>query len=1325
MIFGKYQLLELLGRGGMAEVYKAKSYGVEGFEKLLVIKRILPALTDNARFVDMFINEAKIAVSLNHANIVQVFDLGKVGDSYFIAMEFVQGMDFSTMLRMSARGGHRLSPALAAFIGSEAAKGLDYAHRRRDQNLEPLNIIHRDISPHNILLSYEGEVKITDFGIAKAKTTLDQEEPGVVKGKYAYMAPEQARDKAHDRRVDIFSLGVVLYEALAGANPLRGGQAADVLKRVESKSYPAICDTPGGRDVPSDLTDIVAKCMEPNPGKRFSDAGELYEALISFLYTTGTRVGAHMLSSYLEHLKGEHGLDAGTDKGEAHLIAAFGGGTSASASAVAVAVDDDDGDITSVQVPTSVAADESGTTSARSLAAELRDVTVLAAEIVGPAVPARVIERFRSIVQQGGGLVVEERNDLLVCLFGVEVADGRDTQDAIKTGLKLQRGALMEQTGSAPFQIGVGVHPDKIVLMAGNGPREDDTYFRAVSAARSLAKRATGWVVTSEAGRQLTSDSFNFEEVTTTGVGGADLTVCKVVGRRSVAETYGPLFGRREELRSIGEILALVKRGSGRILALVGEAGTGKTRIVHEMQRRLVHGEHEVGWYEAACVPWRNVTPFAAVAAMFRSILGVGDIEPETELRHQVERLRELGLIPEEVEAVAVLLGVGMPHDVGPEERGRQLRSALIRAASSLAADKMSIFFWDDLNYIDKESSDILHHLARSIPHVSLLLTVAFRPGLEHGWRGSPIYTEIGLTPLSESDSKRLAISRMRARKVPGDLLMDIALKSDGNPLYIEEYVKALLANGVITVRGAAVSYHQDAAISDLPKTLRGLVGARIKRLPVEQRGLLQRAAVVGQRFNAELLARVTGIDLADLRAILVGLKDVGLLTRISASEFAFSSDLVRDVVYDGIIFSDRREIHGAVAKAIEEMFGDRLDEFVERLAVHYREGGERNKAVDYLIRAGDKVATDYSHKAALDYYLKAQELLYNVSRPDLQRILSLYLPIGELCVKADLVPLGLQKMQLAEELGEEQGAKRELVQIMRITAELHARVARFMESQQYFQRAIELADEIGEPDLRCGVRATAGQVYTRIGDLKKALPFLREAVLLCGAAGNRNLQITCMSQIAKAEANSGELETALATIGEAEKLVVEATDPGTRCEFERCHAQVHYMRRDLEKSVAHSMKALEIAKEYGLRDQIAANAHNIGDDHVAMGDYKKAFTYLRFSQEVAEEIGSDILINLNNIFLAFIDALKFGSNEGLSQLEKALSLANERNTVWDQIQVHYFLGRIHFERKQYAEARTHLEHSIRIGRAADNKIYDAQAVDLLEQIDETDGGRD
>ncbi|HEX2676396.1 MAG TPA: serine/threonine-protein kinase, partial [Polyangiales bacterium] len=321
VLYGKYQLLEQLARGGMAEVYKAKAHGVEGFEKILVIKRILPELSQNPRFVEMFINEAKIAVTLSHANIVQVFDLGQAQGSYFIAMEFVAGMDLATTLKRAHRSQRRLTPELAVYIVSELAKGLDYAHRRKDAERNPLNIVHRDVSPQNVLLSYEGEVKLTDFGIAKARTLAQSvTDVGVVKGKYAYMAPEQIVGKPLDARADIFSAGVLLYEALAGVNPFQASSNYDTLQRIRTGDVTPIENLVG--DVPEEVVRVLRTAMAHDPEKRYPSAGHLYEDLIQYLYSAGRRFGARDLADFLGHLRAGTGPDEGRAAGEG-LKAAF------------------------------------------------------------------------------------------------------------------------------------------------------------------------------------------------------------------------------------------------------------------------------------------------------------------------------------------------------------------------------------------------------------------------------------------------------------------------------------------------------------------------------------------------------------------------------------------------------------------------------------------------------------------------------------------------------------------------------------------------------------------------------------------------------------------------------------------------------------------------------------------------------------------------------------------------------------------------------------------------------------------------------------------
>ena len=234
--FGQYEILERIASGGMAELYKAKRTGVEGFQKIVAIKKILPHLADDEAFVTMFADEAKLAAQLNHPNIIHIYDLGKIqAGGYFIAMEYVDGRDLQTIQQSGRALGIPLPVPLAVYVASKVASALDYAHRRRDAEGHELNIVHRDVSPQNILISYEGDIKLCDFGIAKAASKASKTQSGALKGKIQYMSPEQAWGKPIDRRSDLFSLGVVLHELLTGERLFGGDTDINVLEKVRER----------------------------------------------------------------------------------------------------------------------------------------------------------------------------------------------------------------------------------------------------------------------------------------------------------------------------------------------------------------------------------------------------------------------------------------------------------------------------------------------------------------------------------------------------------------------------------------------------------------------------------------------------------------------------------------------------------------------------------------------------------------------------------------------------------------------------------------------------------------------------------------------------------------------------------------------------------------------------------------------------------------------------------------------------------------------------------------------------------------------------------
>ena len=296
--FGKYYLLERINVGGMAEVFKAKTFGVEGFERLLAVKRILPNIAEDEEFITMFIDEAKIAVQLQHANIAQIFDLGKVDDAFFIALEYVHGRDLRSIFDRMRSRGEAVPIAMACHMVMQVTEGLDYAHNKRDGQGRELHLVHRDISPQNVLIGYEGEVKLIDFGIAKAAGKASKTQAGILKGKFGYMSPEQVRGLPIDRRSDIFAVGIVLYELLTGERLFVGESDFSTLEKV--RNVEIMPPSSYNKKIPPELEKLVLKALARDPEDRYGNAIDLHDDLQSFLYSIGEFYSRKDLAAWMK-----------------------------------------------------------------------------------------------------------------------------------------------------------------------------------------------------------------------------------------------------------------------------------------------------------------------------------------------------------------------------------------------------------------------------------------------------------------------------------------------------------------------------------------------------------------------------------------------------------------------------------------------------------------------------------------------------------------------------------------------------------------------------------------------------------------------------------------------------------------------------------------------------------------------------------------------------------------------------------------------------------------------------------------------------------------
>lgn len=301
--YGKYYLLDRINVGGMAEVFKAKAYGVEGFEKLVAIKRILPNIAEDEEFITMFIDEAKIAVQLNHANIAQIFDLGKIEDTYFIALEYVYGKDLRAIFERLRKRGEIMPIPVACYVITQVCEGLDYAHRKKDSMGRDLHIVHRDVSPQNILVAYEGDVKVIDFGIAKAANKASKTQAGILKGKFGYMSPEQVRGLPLDRRSDIFSLGIIFYEILTGERLFVGESDFSTLEKV--RNVEIMPPTAYNRNIPESLEKIILKALAKDADDRYQFASEMAEDIQRFMISQGTLFTRKDLGNFMKTLFAE------------------------------------------------------------------------------------------------------------------------------------------------------------------------------------------------------------------------------------------------------------------------------------------------------------------------------------------------------------------------------------------------------------------------------------------------------------------------------------------------------------------------------------------------------------------------------------------------------------------------------------------------------------------------------------------------------------------------------------------------------------------------------------------------------------------------------------------------------------------------------------------------------------------------------------------------------------------------------------------------------------------------------------------------------------
>lgn len=1268
--FGRYQLLDRIAVGGMAEVFLARSFGVEGFEKRLVIKRILPELAQNPRFVSMFVHEAKLSVALSHPNIVQVFELGKVGEDHYIAMEHIQGRDLTYVLRTLRRLGERVPPALAASIAAKVARGLGYAHARTGADGRPLPIIHRDVSPHNVIVSFEGDVKLVDFGIARLVGEAEAEPSRPGGGKFAYMSPEQAAGHPADARSDLFSLGSVLFEMLTGRRLFAETDPDLKLRAVLA------CDIPHVRsvnpEVPERLADILHQVLRRDPAERHASAALLEEDLRAFLFELGERHDARRLSEWLRGILPDeaaggrataeldllaqdlHDLHTGVDVEPSH-------GTP--------------GSLSSSRDHTQRTHSDERPARLLAMRGEKRNVVVLVAEVNGltevsaraetediARVHYRMLRTVRGLIDSMGGAAERFDDDTLFVFFGLPRALGDDLDRALACARELHRLAARLRKRGIAIEFSIGVHTGDLTVSRRPGRHyryaaRGDTLKTTVRLAYAAEP---GTTLVSDKVAALAGDRFPFDrgpELRRKGSRATRPTFALAGGRRAGARAGGGRYIRRaEELEVLRGAINALRDGRGARIGIEGEPGVGKSRLVREF--RELAARRNLPAFHGRALPWGGDRSLGAFRDLLADILGIRADTPASGIRERLARLGELGL----EEADALIISALFALELG--ERRDPPRDAIFAAGArlvrGLARQGPVIFLLEDIQYLDPAEAQLFAHLLRVVDGLPVVVLASWRADAD------PAIVDqlevVALGPLPPEQVVQLAADQLGAEGIGPDLTRLVLRTAEGNPLYLEEILKALQQSGRIWFEGRTARLRDPHLDPGLPDTLQGLIAARIDALDPASRGALQVAAVIGMSFPPSLLAASVGAD--DAMGLISELVRAGLIApedRSPESDYTFASTLVWESVLRGILGIQRREYHRMVAGGMERLYAGRLDALRETWAQHAYAGGRIAEAAAALGRAGDRHRAAQSLDRALECYQRGIAWLEAGPRDqqDPRVEAALQLGAGEVSVLLGR-PRAHTHLQVALELAGEGGPVEIEARAMLALGQLYLSQGKAAMARAHLDAASSMARRLADLPSQIAALEALGTQALDENRHDDAAALYAEGLALAG--DSPGLLARMQLGLANHALRRDDLALALTLLEEARPRAEAAGDRILLGRILNNLGLVHFSRGRYDLALADFRRSLEVRQGLGYRQGEVVNMHNIGDAHLRLGNLGHAWAAFEKSRETAAECGYDRGVVMNDVFLLYLRGLR--GDEVAAELDRAGAKARRLGDV-------------------------------------------------------------
>jgi eukaryotic-like serine/threonine-protein kinase len=1215
-----FQVLKRLGAGGMAEVFLARKAGAEGTFKLLVVKRILPSYGTSRRFKSMFVQEAQLATRLNHPNIVQVYDFFDAGDEgHCLSMEYVEGVDLGVLVAACRAQGRTLDPWLSAWVIAEAARGLHYAHERKDERGQSLEIVHRDVSPQNILLSFEGAVKLTDFGIASGRLSEHQE--GSIKGKFGYMSPEQARGERVDRRSDLYSLGVMFWELLTSRalhGPLGGEALLDMVRRGEVE--PPSVYVPS---LPQDLESVVMKLLQHGRDGRYGTARELASDLARILLRhqkliDGADLEAALLDLTPPSKKGDPAPQEITNPDVPHPRTHRPGTSEPQAEPTAV----EPREVRHVVLCSIRLFSTEGVPNGP-LPRKVEAIRRMIAEIGYK----RGIRFFWTSDREGraiGGLAAKHsRAALDAALLALEIHEaivGYDENVGVRAGISMVRGlasGFRDRDGNLVRFVLHDPGPQLAAIMQ-RDIREEET--RVAGAVYRLLKGEFEWLpqreisLTDEPDQGVALPSY--------------MHLHTIVRRLTEEERSGAqiILGREAELAELASGLHHATRATKEISTtriVVGELGIGKTALVNAFCEDVA--KQKVRILRLECTPVSTEVPFGTAAELIRELISANGTEPFEELARRIGALgggsargdQQSPMVARLAELASTARRALTREDEAIDQK-RLTVSAFRNLLAALALDCPVVLVLDGFQWIDRASAELFLEVLRASDPIPLLGILVTRPED----RVAPFLEDrlmIRLEPLPESDLVAICENRLGVREGVLDVCTQLMPRAGGNPFFLLEMIEALLERGVLEIRDNPVPVLARKAGGELgyqlPFTIEQLVADRIGELPREERAIVEWLSIAGGPLRKAEVCEL---------ATLLGEEAIGRICARGICETRgelvdFRHPLTRQVAYTALAPEVRSRMHAELGDLLKSQPASRgLQAAV--VARHFAHGNDDHKAADAYLEAAWAARAAHQLPLAAKYLRRALTHLQQTDRRidvALEGLESIYRALGR---RTERISALNNLRRRAHESGSGKLAALALLRVAR----LHLDEMALAKGLPIAQAAARIAEQCAYRQLSVEAEAITSEFLRELGDVQGALAACDRALASYG--GERPKTGRTYAEVLRAR---GVLLRRVGRVREAVDAYAEALAVAKVCGARRLEARTKnalayamFVQGRYEDAIALAQDSIGLDLSMGGRFQVAKTLTNIGHAYARLGDFSRAKAYLGRAKEAHERYG-------------------------------------------------------------------------------------------------------